>query len=119
MNADEATDRPLRDFGLWVGIVGPPSLWLIQFQSVYMLVYPACGTGRTANIGLTCAAFFLAIGALGIYPHTNWKRNRTAQNPIGRTRRFMSIVGLMTTALFLLVVIAQWIAGILIDPCTI
>jgi len=26
---------------------------------------------------------------------------------------------LMTTALFLLVVIAQWIAGILIDPCTI
>ncbi len=119
MSADRSIDRPLRDLGLWLGIIGPPSLWLIQFQSVYLMVYPACGTGRTLNIGLTCAVFFVVIAALGIYPRKNWMDNRTPENVVSRTRRFMSIVGVMTTALFLLVVVAQWIAGVMVDPCTI
>jgi hypothetical protein len=117
--SDEAIDRPLRDFGLWLGIAGPPSVWLIQFQSIYMLVYPACGAGRNLNIGLTCAMFFAVIAACGVYPKKNWDRNALAENPVSRTRRFMSIVGVMSTALFLLLVIAQWIAAVLVDPCTI
>jgi hypothetical protein len=119
MNGDKAIDHPLRDFGLWLGILGPPLAWLIQFQSIYLLVYPACGVGRNLNIGLTCAGFFALIAALGVYPRRNWNENRYAQNPVSRTRRFMSIVGVMSTALFLLLLVAQGIAAMMIDPCSI
>ena len=37
-----ATDRPLRDFALWLGILGPPVLWLTQFEIIYSLVLPVC-----------------------------------------------------------------------------
>jgi hypothetical protein len=119
MNGDESIDRPLRDFGLWIGIIGPPSFWLIQFQTIYMLVYPACGAGRNLTIGFTCGIFFLVIVGLGLYPLRNYSVNRHPENPVSRTRRFMSILGLMSTALFLLLVIAQWIAALLVDPCVI
>jgi hypothetical protein len=119
MKASESIDRPLRDFGLWLGIVGAPSIWLVQFQTIYMQVYPACGTGRNVNIGLCCAGFFIVIASLGIYPLRNWNQNRAGGNPVSRTRRWMSILGVMTVALFLLVVIAQWSAALLVDPCVI
>jgi len=119
MSAEHAIDRPLRDFGLWLGILGPPSAWLVQFQTIYMQVYPACGVHRNLNIGFVCAGFFVVIAALGIYPARSWADHRFALDPVSRTRRFMSIVGVTSTALFLLVVIAQWIAAILVDPCTI
>jgi hypothetical protein len=117
MIRDDAVDRPLRDFGLWLGIVGSPLTWLIQFQTIYMLVYPACGAQRNVVVHATCFVFFLAIAALGIYPWYNWTQNRLAKNPVSRTRRFMSMLGVMTTGLFLLLVIAQWTAAIMLDPC--
>jgi hypothetical protein len=91
----------------------------VQFQTIYLQVYPACGVHRNLNIGLCCAGFFAVIIALGLYPVNTWIGNRHATNAIGRTRRFMSIVGAVSAALFLLLVIAQWIAAILVDPCTI
>jgi hypothetical protein len=119
MSASESTDRPLRDLGLWLGIVGAPLVWLAQFQTIYMQVYPACGTGRNVNIGLCCAGFFVVIALLGIYPLRNWSQNRVGQNPVNRTRRFMSILGVMSVGMSLLVVIAQWSAALLLDPCVI
>jgi hypothetical protein len=116
---ERVIDRPLRDFGLWLGILGPPSAWLVQFQTIYMQVYPACGVHRNLNIGFTCAGFFLVVAVLGLYPTNMWLNNREAANPVSRTRRFMSILGAVSTALFLLLIIAQWIAAIFVDPCTI
>jgi hypothetical protein len=119
MSTTESTDRPLRDLGLWLGIVGAPFIWLVQFQTIYMQVYPACGTGRNVNIGLCCAGFLVVIGVLGIYPLRIWSGNRVGQTPVSRTRRFMSILGVMSVGMSLLVVIAQWSAALLLDPCAI
>src|ERR1041385_8127188 len=60
-----ATDRPLRDFALWLGILGPPMLWLTQFQTVYMLVFPACGQHRNVIIIVASLLFGLVIAVCG------------------------------------------------------
>ena len=118
MNETTQTDRPLRDFSLWLAIVGSPTIWLIQFQTIYMLVFPACGSHHNAVINATCAGFFICIAVIAIMAWRNWSDAPTGE-PAGRTRRFMAITGVMVSALFLLVVGAQWIAAVMIDPCPI
>ena len=117
MNSETALDRPLRDLGLWLGMVGPAVLWLIQFQILYMLVYPACDTQKKIMLHLTSFGFAIVIAALGIWPLLTWRRTNDGQSKAMRTRRFMAGVGIMTVSLFLLAVIAQWIAAIIVDPC--
>ena len=118
MNREEsATDRPLRDFGLWLSMLGPPSLWLLQFQTVYILVYPACGAGRNFILGAACLTFFVLIALLAIYPAHNLRA--ASDNRVVRTRHFMSLVGLMSVLLSLLLIFAQWMAAIMVDPCVI
>src|SRR5947208_1529809 len=87
-----ATDRPLRDFALWLGILGPPILWLTQFQTIYMLVYPACGQNRNFIIGITLLLFGLAIIAFGLIGWSN--RVPVAESPprVKKTRRFMALL---------------------------
>jgi len=110
-------DQPLRNLGLWLGMVGPPSIWLIQFQTIYMLVYRVCGTNRTLLLHITCFSFLMLIVALGIYPLRIWQNRSRSDAATLRPRGFMAIVGVMTTALFALVQLAQWIAAFVVDPC--
>lgn len=118
MNETAETDRPLRDFSLWLAMVGSPAIWLIQFQTIYMLVYPACGSHHNAVINATCAGFFLCIAVIAIVAWRNWSNAHPAETA-GRTRRFMAMAGVLVSLLFLIVVIAQWIAALMIDPCPI
>jgi hypothetical protein len=100
-------------------MIGPPFVWLIQFQTIYMLVYPACGAQRNLIVHLTCFIFLVIIAVLGVSPLQTWRRAANDRENVVRTRRFMALVGMMTTALFLLVLIAQWIAAFIVDPCAI
>jgi hypothetical protein len=120
MNGEEnAIDRPLRDLGLWVGMLGPPVAWLIQFQSIYILVYSACGAQRNYIVDATCLIFFVVIAAMVVYPLRNFRETRARSTRVARTRHFMSLVSVMSVTLFLLVIVAQWIAALMIDPCVI
>jgi hypothetical protein len=118
MNGEAETDRPLRDFTLWLAMVGSPTIWLIQFQTIYMLVYPACGSHHNAVIHATCAGFALCIAVILLIAWRHWTSARAAETA-GRTRRFMAVTGVMVSGLFLVVVIAQWIAAVMVDPCPI
>ena len=113
---ETAIDRPLRDTGLWLGMIAPPSVWLIQFQTIYVLVYSACGAQHNFILHFTCAVFFAIIVAFGVYPLRSWSGAR-ADTVVSRTRRFMAIIGVMSASLFGLVVIAQWIAAALVEAC--
>ena len=114
-----ATDRPLRDFALWLGILGPPMLWLTQFQAIYMLVFPACGQHRNAVIIITSLLFGLAIAACGLIGWNN--RVPVAESPqrVKKTRHFMAVLSILSMSMFLIVLIAQIIAALMIAPCPI
>jgi hypothetical protein len=112
-----ATDRPLRDFALWLGIVGPPLLWLTQFEIVYAFVLPVCVAHHKivlVMISIVFAATIVVCGLIG------WSgRAPVASSParIRFVRHFMALLSLMSMSLFLLVVIAQVLATVMNSPC--
>jgi hypothetical protein len=114
-----ATDRPLRDFALWLGILGPPVLWLTQFQTIYMLVFPACGQHRNVIIIVTSLLFGLFIPVCGFIGWSN--RVPVADSPlrVKKTRQFMAVMSILSMSMFLVVTIAQLIAALMISPCPI
>jgi len=114
-----ATDRPLRDFALWLGILGPPVLWLTQFEIVYALVLPVCVAHDRIVLAVISIAFGAAIVGCGVL---GWNgRAPVADSPprIKFVRHFMAVLSLMSMSLFLLVVIAQVLAVAMHSPCPI
>jgi len=101
------------DFHAWLGMLGPPTIWLTNFEIIYARVLPACAIKSniwliiTSLIALALIAGcgFLAIRELGT-PGEN------------KARRFMAQVGVMLASLFTLVTIAQIIAMLINDPCS-
>jgi hypothetical protein len=114
-----ATDQPLRDLALWLGILGPPLLWLTQFEIVYAFVLPVCVGHQKVVLAVVSIAFAAAIVGCGLI---GWNsRAPTAGSPprIKVVRHFMGVLSLMSMSLFLLVVIAQVIATAMNSPCPI
>jgi hypothetical protein len=114
-----ATDRPLRDFPLWLGIVGPPLLWLTQFQTIYMLVFPACGQHRNIIIIVTSLVFSVAIAICGVIAWTNRVPVADSLVHVKRARHFMAVLSILSMSIFLIVTLAQLIAALMISPCPI
>ena len=112
-----ATDRPLRDFALWLGILGPPVLWLTQFQTLYMLVFPACGQHRNVIIIVASLLFGLVIAVCGFIGWSN--RVPVADSPprVKKTRHFMAVLSILSMSIFVIVTIAEVIAALMIDAC--
>jgi hypothetical protein len=114
-----ATDRPLSDFGLWLGLLGPPALWLIQFQIVYALVLPVCVSHHKVILFFIPVLFAVGIVVCGII---GWNHRAPASGfpaRIRSARGFMGVLSLMSMCMFLLVVIAQAIATVMHSPCPI
>lgn len=108
MNISKSGDEK-GDAYAWLGMLGPPTLWLINFQIIYARVMPACASGTKIGLVISSIIFlaliigcgFLAFGELGA----------------NGARKFMAQLGLMSTGLFALITIAQTIATLLMDAC--
>ncbi len=114
-----ATDRPLRDFALWLGILGPPVLWLTQFEIIYSLVLPVCVAHSRIVLVVISIAFAAAIVGCGLL---GWNGRAPVAGSTARikfVRQFMAVLSLMSTSLFLLVVLAQVLAAAMHSPCPI
>ena len=95
MNAGDTENLP-SNFALWTVVLGPPLLWFTQFQARYAVIPWSCANGNRFWLwSLSIAAIALAL----VRAH------------------FMSLVGAMSAALFLLVILAQALPVFLIDPC--
>ena len=111
-----ATDQPRRDFALLLGLLGPPALWLIQFQIVYALVLPVCVDHHKVVLFVVSLLFAVAIAVCGII---GWNHRAPASGSparIGSVRLFMGVLSLMSMCMFLLVVIAQALATAMHSP---
>ena len=106
---------------LWAGILLPPCAWFLHQQLSYMLVPWACVTGRQFILyAVTLATLLLAIGG-GLVARHSWRR-------LGRDRadgaggvvarsRFMAVGGVLSSALFSLVIVAQGIPSFILNAC--
>jgi hypothetical protein len=106
---------------LWAGILLPPFAWFLHQQLSYMLVSWACMTGRQFILYVvTLAMLLLAIGGGLIARHT-WQRfghdePDEAGGVLARSR-FMAVVGLLSSVLFSLVILAQGIPSFILNAC--
>jgi hypothetical protein len=110
-----------RDIELWIGLFAGPLAWSLDLGLSYLLVWPARASGRTAAIHLV-GAVALAITAAGaVASWIAWRRVGEAPRgvPEGRVRsrsRFMALAGLVSSAFFALVILAEAIPVFLLRP---
>jgi uncharacterized membrane protein len=109
-------------FLLWAGWVIGPLAWMIHLSASYLLVEWVCKTASVFPLYIVTGATLL-MAAAGIF--LNWRIRRrlgTEQEPepenVYPGSRFMSLVGLLISILFFVVIVAQSIPVLIIRGCT-
>jgi hypothetical protein len=123
MTVDLRTDVPdarhIRD--LWVGLLLAPVAFLINLEVAYALVPTACSSGNELPVHLVHLACLLLTLCGLVTAWRSWKLTGATWpgeqgDPLARSR-FMAGVGLLVSAMFVLVIVAQWIPSFILDPC--
>src|SRR5688572_29373122 len=97
---------------LWAGVIGAPLVWAADLQVRYALVPWACRTGHHGVLHALSLLFLAAAGVAVLLCWRDWRASgavvpaSTDGGLVARTR-FLAALGLMTSALFLLVIVAE------------
>lgn len=108
---------------LWITMLGAPTLWLIQLETNYAFVPWACShRGNKSILHAISVAFLILTLANGLLAWRGWQtaqRGWPSSDDEGMpaVRRFMTIIGLLSAALFSLLVIANAFPAFFLDPC--
>jgi len=107
--------------GLWLLMIAGPVIVAAEQQANFVLVRQACSAQR--NIALyvvTIVAMLLTIATVMIGVSI-WRRAGaewpSEADDLATKIRFITVVGILSSALSLVVIIAQGIATITFDPC--
>ena len=117
----DMNDRKAGNLRLWVGLLLPPIAWIVQLQTVYLTSEYGCTTTDfTWNHVASVVALILSMIG-GIIAWRDWRSGggdtgNASGRPISR-KQFMSLLGVLTGALFTLVIFAQWLPTLLGVPC--
>jgi hypothetical protein len=120
---DPRTDVPDKGIigALWIGLLVPPTAFLINLEVAYALVPTACGTRSVLLVHLVhLASLALAVYG-GVVAWRTWRRSGATWpggngGRISRTQ-FMAGIGALTGLMFAVVIVAQWIPSFILDPC--
>jgi hypothetical protein len=110
-----------RDLALWTGILAGPTVWLLSFEANFALAPWACEfNNKIALIVVTLVALILVAGS-GLLAWREW-------NAVGKVwpggaggalarERIMAAGGVLFSAMFFLVILAQGIPNLLMGAC--
>lgn len=111
------------EFMLWLGLLLPPVVWALQLQTIYLLIgYNTCEGGSRSPVHIT-SLICLILSAFGFFVSwRNWMKTggiewKSENSGIVPRSRFMAILGVLTGALFSIVIFAQWLPAIYGVPC--
>jgi hypothetical protein len=123
MTIDPRTDVPdARQIrGLWVGLLLAPAAFLLNLELAYAVVPTACSAHNRLLVHLVhLACLILAVAGL-LVAWSSWRSTGETwpgeQGDRLARSRFMSGLGLLLSALFVLVIMAQWIPSFVLNPC--
>ena len=106
---------------LWAGVLAGPLALLTQLEVNYALVHWACAAGREWALHVVALLALVASVAGGMLSWRNWRLAGASWDDEGAgvipRSRFMAVVGVMISALSVLVVVAQWIPIFVYGPC--
>lgn len=107
---------------LYAGLLGAPILWGIQFQLTFMLVPWVCTNRNGWLLPAIHLVFFALMVVGGALSWREWKRvgaelpASKEEERLARTK-FLGALGLMSVALFSLLILAQTVTSFFFDPC--
>lgn len=124
MTEQEAKDKSMRgrSVALWAGVIGAPLVWGIQLEVGYALPQWVCKHGGVTTfhtITVICAALALVAGVLS---WRDWRRagggspEKTDGGPVARDR-FLGVLGMLSSLLSIMLIIAQGFASVYFDAC--
>ena len=110
------------DLALWTGILAGPSLMLAHLQWSYGLVPRECLAHSRLAIHIGSVVCLLLTAAAGAMSWVIFSRHRAdasgdSYEAAAAREKFMAMVGILSSALFILVIVAQAIPSFMIDPC--
>jgi hypothetical protein len=98
-----------------------PIAWFLNFQIIYGFAAVACKTGKLRmfiSCGVTLAIVLAGvILSIRLVMLSRKREPDELTDQLQNRAHFMAVVGLLANLLFMLVIIAQTIASMMIDPC--
>jgi hypothetical protein len=106
------------DVWLAVAFLGAPITWLATLQAAYSFASFACDAGRSRGPLHAVAALAVAAIVIGmLIARTHLRRGGAISGATNGRRRFLAIGGLVLGAQFLVTILAQDLAVLLLAPC--
>lgn len=114
--------RPRSLLVQWTGLLAGPIAWALHMQANYMLVPWACeksGGAIVLYVVTILALLITAGGAFAAWRGLQESGDEETDGPdiIASRAHFMGALGLFTSAMFFLVIIAQALPGFFFHPC--
>jgi protein-S-isoprenylcysteine O-methyltransferase Ste14 len=102
-------------------LIGGPLAVLLSQQAKYLLVIPACPSGRLAPLHMAAVLGLLLTLACGLLALYEWRRSGGGWPDHGGGRagrsRFMGVLAMLMAGCSALVIFAQWIPDWIVSPC--
>jgi nicotinamide riboside transporter PnuC len=123
-NTENYTQAPVGQLSLWFGILGGPTAWFAHLVIAYSLVPVACARGLEIVLYLVIPAMILIAAAAGFFAWRGWRlasdgeeKNNNGRKLVFDRVRFMALSGIVMSAFFLVVIIAQSVPILAYGPC--
>jgi hypothetical protein len=118
----EYFEEPRGKLSLWTGLLAAPIAFLLNLQAMYMLVTLTCDAAGPW-LHVSARVTFALAAAGGWVAWRDWRRTGArwpgqGGDAIARSR-FLAALGVLGSALFALVIVAQWLATWFLGPCTV
>jgi hypothetical protein len=110
----------VNNFALWFGMLAGPAAWLMHLQISFVLALWYCARQQSWPIHVITLVLLALTCAAGVVSLLHWRRSPKREEYLESRPdrpRFMAVLGLMSSALFFLVILAEWIPAFVIDPC--
>ena len=106
---------------LWAGMLTAPLAFLLHLEVNYALVTQLCQSEHKLAMYLVTVLFVLISAAGGFISWRNWetagRKWPGEEATVSERSRFMSVVGLLVSALVVVALIWQLVPQFMFDPC--
>jgi vacuolar-type H+-ATPase subunit I/STV1 len=118
MTPEEQASTPK---GLWLLMIAGPAIVAAEQQANFALVRQACSMQRNVALYVVVVIAMLLTIAAAMIGVSIWRRTGaewpTEASDLANRIRFISVLGILSSAMSFLVILAQGIATVNFDPC--
>jgi hypothetical protein len=117
----EQEERGTTPKALWLLVVAAPIIVAIEMQTNYVLVRQACSAQRNIALYLVTIVAIVLTVTTALISLAVWRVEGitwpTESPDLSARIRFIAVLGMLSSGMSLLVIVAQGIATVLFNPC--